>query len=119
MIFGPNLITEAEATVNRIQDNLKVVRSHQESYANKRRRPIQFEVGDHAYQRISLMKGAKRFGMKGKLTPRYIGPFPIHKKCGTMAYYNTASFHYNHYLLIYSAPSCNCGESRASDLGLV
>jgi hypothetical protein len=47
---------------------------------------LEFEVGDHVYLRVSLMKGVKRFGMKGKLAPRYIGPFPFFEKCGTMAY---------------------------------
>jgi hypothetical protein len=76
-IFGPDLIDEAEATVRLIQDNLKAMRSHQESYVNKRRRPFEFEVGDHVYLRVSLMKGVKRFGTEGKLAPHYIGPFPI------------------------------------------
>jgi hypothetical protein len=47
---------------------------------------MEFEVGDHVYLRVSPMKGVKRFGVKGKLVPRYIGPFPILKKCGTVAY---------------------------------
>jgi hypothetical protein len=84
-VFGPDLI-DAEATVHRIQDNLKVTKSSQESYANKRCRPLEFEVGDHVYLQGSPMKGIKRFGMKGKLTPRYIEPFPILKKCGPVAY---------------------------------
>jgi hypothetical protein len=86
VIFGPNLVDEAEATVHRIQNNLKAVKSRQESYANKRRQPLQFEVGDHIYIKVSPMKGMKRFGMKGKLSPRYNGPFPILGRCGTVAY---------------------------------
>jgi hypothetical protein len=86
VIFGPNLVDEAEATVHRIQDNLKVTRSRQESYANKRRRPLQFEIGDHVYLKVSSMKGVKRLGVKGKLSPRYIEPFPILGRCGTVAY---------------------------------
>jgi hypothetical protein len=86
VIFRPDLVEEAEATVRRIQDNLKVVKSRQETYANKRRRPLEFEVGNHVYLRVSPMKGVKRFGVKGKLAPCYIRPFPILKKCGTVAY---------------------------------
>jgi hypothetical protein len=86
VIFGPYLVEEAEVTVHRIQDNLKAAKSCQETYANKRRRPLEFEVGNHVYLRVSPMKGVKRFGMKGKLAPRYIGPFPILEKCGTVAY---------------------------------
>jgi hypothetical protein len=47
---------------------------------------LEFEVGDHVYFMVSPMKGVKRFGMKGKLAPRYIGPFLILEKCGTVAY---------------------------------
>jgi hypothetical protein len=72
--------------VRRIQDNLKAAKSCQESYANKRCRPLQFEVGHYVYLKVLLMKGVKRFGVKGKLSPCYIGPFPILEKCGTVAY---------------------------------
>jgi hypothetical protein len=86
VIFGPNLIKKAEATVRRIQDNLKATKSCQETYANKRHRPLEFEVGDHVYLSVSPVKGVTRFGVKGKLVPHYIGPFPILEKCGTVAY---------------------------------
>jgi hypothetical protein len=85
-IFGPDIVVEAEVTVRRIQENLKAVKLHQESYANKRCRPLQFEVGDHVYLKISPMKGVKRFGVKGKLSPRYIRPFSILEKCRKVAY---------------------------------
>jgi hypothetical protein len=85
-IFGPNIINEVEAMVRHIQDNVKAVKSRQESYANKRHQPLQFEVGDHVYLKVLPMKGMKRFGVKGKLSPRYIGPFQILEKCGTVAY---------------------------------
>jgi hypothetical protein len=52
----------------------------------KRRRPLEFEVGDHVYLRVSPMKGIKRFGIKGKLTPHYIGPFPMIERFGNVAY---------------------------------
>jgi hypothetical protein len=86
MIFGPDLVEEAETTVSCIQDNLRAVKSCQESYANKRRWPLEFAVGNPMYLKVSPMKGMKRFGMKGKLAPRYIGPFPILEKCGGVAY---------------------------------
>jgi hypothetical protein len=86
IIFGPDLVEEAEATVRHIQDNLRATKSRQETYANKRRRPLEFEVGDHVYLRVLPMKGMKWFGVKGKLAPRYIGSFPILEKCGTVAY---------------------------------
>jgi hypothetical protein len=82
VIFGPDLVEEAKATVHRIQDNLKAAKSCQETYANKRRRPLEFEVGDHVYLRVSPMKGVKRLGVKGKLAPCYIGPFPSSRSVG-------------------------------------
>jgi hypothetical protein len=66
MIFGPDLLEEAETTVSRIQDNLRATKSRQESYANKRRRPLEFAVGDPVYLKVSPMKGMKRFGKKRK-----------------------------------------------------
>jgi hypothetical protein len=86
VIFGPDIVEEAEAIVRHIQDNLKATKSRQETYAKKRRQPLAFKVGNQVYLRVSPMKGLKRFGVKGKLAPRYIRPFPIVEKCGTVAY---------------------------------
>jgi hypothetical protein len=61
VIFGPNLVEEAEATIRRIQDNLKAAKSRQETYANKRHRPLELKVGNHVYLRVSPMKGMKRW----------------------------------------------------------
>jgi hypothetical protein len=86
VIFGPGLVDEAKSMVHHIQDNLKVAKSCQETYANKRHRPLEFKVGDHVYLRVSPMTGVKRFGVKGKLAPHYIGPFPIIEKYEIVAY---------------------------------
>jgi hypothetical protein len=83
-IFGPDLVVEAEDKV--IQANLKTAQSRQKSYADKRRKPLQFQVGDFVYLRVSPTKGVQRFGIKGKLAPRYVGPFEILKVCGPVAY---------------------------------
>jgi hypothetical protein len=85
VIFGPDIVDEAEATIRRIQDNLRVTKSRQEGYANKRHRPLEFAVRDHVYLKVSPMKFMKRFGLKGKLAPCYIGPFPVLEKCGNVA----------------------------------
>jgi hypothetical protein len=60
-IVGPDIVVEAEATTRRMQENLKITKLRQESYATKRRRPLQFEAGDHMYLKVSPMKGMKRF----------------------------------------------------------
>jgi hypothetical protein len=85
-IFGPDLVTEAEEKVRIIQTNLKAAQSRQKSYADIRRRPLQFQVGDFIYLRVSPTRGIQRFGVKGKLAPRYIGPFEILDICGLVAY---------------------------------
>ncbi|WVZ51879.1 LOW QUALITY PROTEIN: hypothetical protein U9M48_002980 [Paspalum notatum var. saurae] len=84
--FGPDLVTQAEAQVKMIHNNLKRAQSRQKSYSDKRRRPLVFEEGDNVYLRVSPMKGVHRFGVKGKLAPRYVGPFKITERCGSVAY---------------------------------
>jgi hypothetical protein len=86
VIFVPDIVTEAEEKVKQIRANILIVQSHQKSYTNKIRRPLEFEVGDHIYLRVYPMKGVHHFGMKGKLTPRYIGPYPIIDKYGLLSY---------------------------------
>ena len=80
--FGVDLVKETEDKVRQIQNNLKVAQSRQKIYADRRCRPLRFTKGDHVYLKVSLMKGVNRFGVKGKLAPRYIGPFPIIDRCG-------------------------------------
>jgi hypothetical protein len=75
-IFGPDLVLEAEEKVRVIKKNLEAAQARQKSYHDKRRKPLQFEVGDHVYLKVSPTKGVQRFGIKGKLAPRYIGPEP-------------------------------------------
>ena len=80
------MVTEAEDTVRLIQANLKAAQSRQKGFADKRRRPLVFEVGDHVYLRVSSIKGVQRFGMRGKLAPRYVGPFPIIERSRPVGY---------------------------------
>jgi hypothetical protein len=77
---------EEEDKVKVIQTNLKAAQSHPKSYADIRRRPLQFQVGDFIYLRVSPTRGIQRFGVKGKLAPRYIGPFEILEIYGPVAY---------------------------------
>jgi hypothetical protein len=85
-IFGPDLVLEAEEKVRVITKNLEAAQARQKSYHDKRRKPLQFEVGDHVYLKVSPTKGVQRFGIKGKLAPRYIGPYEIKASCGPVAY---------------------------------
>ncbi|WVZ80602.1 hypothetical protein U9M48_028062, partial [Paspalum notatum var. saurae] len=84
--FGPDLVTQAEEQVKFIHSNLKRAQSRQKSYSDKRRRPLVFEKDDHVYLRMSPMKGVHRFKVKGKLAPRYVGPFKITEQCGPVSY---------------------------------
>jgi hypothetical protein len=80
------MVKEMEENVQRIIHNLKEAQARQKSYANKRRQPLYFQVQDYVYLKVSPMKGVSRFGVKGKLAPRYIGLFPILERCGAVAY---------------------------------
>jgi hypothetical protein len=86
VIFGPDIVTEAEEKVKQIQANILAAQSRQKSYTDKRRRPLEFEVGDHVYLWVSPMKGVRRFGIKEKLAPCYIGLYPILDKYGPTPY---------------------------------
>jgi hypothetical protein len=85
-IFGPDLVTETKNKVKLIQANLKAAQSRQKSYADQRRKPLQFQEGNYVYLRVSPTKGVQRFGIKGKLAPQYIGPFEITEAYGPVAY---------------------------------
>ena len=84
--FGIDFVTEAEEQVRIIQQHMKVAQSRQKSYADKRRRPLTFEVGDYVYLKVSPMKGVQRFGVKRKLAPRYVGPYQTIERKGNVAY---------------------------------
>jgi hypothetical protein len=84
--FGPELIQEAEEQVRIIWENLRVAQTRQSSYADNRRRPLEFEEGDYVYLKVSPLRGMRRFKVKGKLSPRFIGPFMIFRRVGEMAY---------------------------------
>jgi hypothetical protein len=80
------MVKETEEKVQRIIHNLKEAQACQNSYADKRRKPLYFLVGDYVYVKVSPMKDISRFGVKGKLAPWYIGPFPVLEQCGPVAY---------------------------------
>ena len=81
-----------------IRDMLSTAYSRQKSYADNRKWPLEFDVGDHVYLKISPMKGVMIFGRKGKLSPRYVGPYEILQCVVEVAYElalpaELASFH--------------------------
>jgi hypothetical protein len=84
--YGIDFVEEAEQQVCIIQKNMVATQARQKSYANKRRKPIEFEVGNYVYLKVSPMKGVQRFKVKRKLAPRYVGPYPIIEKSGSIAY---------------------------------
>ena len=69
-----------------IKKRMSVAQSRQKSYADNRRRPLEFEVRDRVFLKVSPMRGVMRFGKKGKLSPRFIGPFKITQRVGRLAY---------------------------------
>ena len=84
--FGPDLIKESERKVKLIRDRLKVAQSRQKSYADSKRKETVYETGDRVYLRVSPLRGVKRFGVKGKLAPRFVGPYKILQRMGEVAY---------------------------------
>jgi hypothetical protein len=85
-VFGTDILREAEAKVRTIRDNLKLAQSRQKSYADNRRRDLEFTVDDFVYLRVTPLRGVHRFQTKGKLAPRYVGPFRIIARREEVAY---------------------------------
>jgi hypothetical protein len=85
-VFGPDILQEAKKQVHMVRENLRVAQSRQKSYTNHRRRELSFEVGDFVYLKVSSMRGLRHFKVRGKLAPRFIGPFEILEKRGEVAY---------------------------------
>jgi transposase InsO family protein len=80
------LVNESTDTVKLIHERLRTAQDRQKKYADPKRRDFQLSVGEHAFLRVSPTKGVVRFGVKGKLAPRYIGPFLILDRVGPCAY---------------------------------
>ncbi|WMV19191.1 hypothetical protein MTR67_012576 [Solanum verrucosum] len=85
-LIGPYSIHEAMEKVQLIRDRLKIAQSHQKSYADVRRIDLEFEIDDWVFLESVTYEGVMRFGKKGKLSPRYVGPYRILKRVGNVAY---------------------------------
>jgi hypothetical protein len=85
-VFGSDILQEAEKQVRMVRENLRVTQSRQKSYADHRRRELSFEVGDFVYLKVSPLRVLRHFKVRGKLAPRFIGPFKILEKRGEVSY---------------------------------
>ena len=86
MIQALELVQQCQDRVAVIMQRLFIAQSRQKSYADVRRKDLEFTVGDYIWLKILSMKGVVRFGKRGKLSPRYIGPFEILSRVGSNAY---------------------------------
>ena len=86
-LIGLEIVQVTTDKINVIREKLKIARDRQKSYADNLRRNLEFKVGDRVFLRVSLWKGILRFGKRGKLSPRYIGPYEIVRKVGDVAYH--------------------------------
>ena len=85
-ITGPDLIRDTSEQVSMIRQCLLTAQSRQKSYADVRRRPLEFEVGDHIFLKVMPKRGVVRFGKRRKLSPRFIRLLEILERVGTVAY---------------------------------
>ena len=85
-ITGPDLIRDTSEKVSLIRQRLLMAQSRQKSYADVRRRPLEFKVGDHVSLKVMPERGVVRFGKRGKFSSRFIRPFEILERVGTIAY---------------------------------
>ncbi|KAI3704519.1 hypothetical protein L1987_74741 [Smallanthus sonchifolius] len=85
-LTGPEIVQETTDKIFKIKDRLKAARDRQKSYADNRRKPLEFQIGDRVMLKVSPWKGVARFGNRGKLNPRYVGPFEILARVGLVAY---------------------------------
>nr|GEW79504.1 putative reverse transcriptase domain-containing protein [Tanacetum cinerariifolium] len=85
-LTGPEIIHETTEKIIQIKSRIQAARDRQKSYADLKRKRIDFQVGDRVMLNVSPWKGIVRFGKRGKLNPRYIGPFKVLSKVGDVAY---------------------------------
>nr|CAD1837552.1 unnamed protein product [Ananas comosus var. bracteatus] len=81
-LIGPDLVEDAEAKIRIARERLLTAQSRQRSYADQRRRDLEFQVGEHVLLKVSPSRGIKRFGLRNKLSPRFVGPFEILERVG-------------------------------------
>nr|GFA68064.1 putative reverse transcriptase domain-containing protein [Tanacetum cinerariifolium] len=85
-ILCPELIQETTEKIVQIKERMQAPRDRQKSYADMKRKPMEFQVGDKVMLKVSPWTGVVRFGKRGKLNPRYVGPFKVLERIGDVAY---------------------------------
>ena len=85
-LLGPEIVQKTVDIVEKIRQRMKTAQSRQKSYADRRRKPLEFAIGDKVFLKVAPMKGVMRFGKRGKLSPRFVGPFEILERIGDLAY---------------------------------
>ncbi|KAA0051440.1 ty3-gypsy retrotransposon protein [Cucumis melo var. makuwa] len=85
-MLGLELVQTTNAAIQKIRARMLTAQSRQKSYADVRRKDLEFEVGDMVFLKVAPMKGVLRFEKKGKLSPRFVGPFEILERIGPVAY---------------------------------
>ncbi|GJY11558.1 putative reverse transcriptase domain-containing protein [Tanacetum coccineum] len=85
-LTGPEMIQETTEKIVLIKQRIQAAQDRQKSYADLKRKPMEFEVGDRVMLKVSPWKGVVRFGKRGKLNPRYVGPFKVLARVGDVAY---------------------------------
>ncbi|XP_012481005.2 uncharacterized protein LOC105795900 [Gossypium raimondii] len=85
-VLGPELVSNTEMKVKLIRDRLKETSDRQKSYVNLKHREIEYSMGDYVFLKVSSRKKLLRFGRKGKLSPRFIGPYRVLQRVGSVAY---------------------------------
>ncbi|GJX41103.1 putative reverse transcriptase domain-containing protein [Tanacetum coccineum] len=85
-VLGPELIQETTEKIIQIKQRMQAARDRQKSYADLKRKPMEFQIGDKVMLKVSPWKGVVRFGKRGKLNPRYVGPFKVIERVGEVAY---------------------------------
>ncbi|GJR42077.1 putative nucleotidyltransferase, ribonuclease H [Tanacetum coccineum] len=86
VLEGPEMIEVTNEKVAVAREKLKEAQTRQKSYADKHRRLLEFQPGEHVFLKVSPTRGVRRFGIKGKLSPRFIGPFEILERVGEVSY---------------------------------
>ena len=86
LLLGPDLIKETSKKIELARERMRAAKDCQKSYADSRRRPLEFAVAELVFLRVSPMRGVTRFGFRGKLSPMFVGPYPVIARVGPSVY---------------------------------